>query len=158
MAPDSASPAHSGKDPERQRPSSREEVLGALFPGMIAQLSTMALMFLGQIPNPETGKTEHNLDGARLFIDQLEMIAIKTKGNLTPEENRLLQETLTMLRLAFVESTHTGKASTPSAAPTPPMPAAPQDSAPSPPSGHNPPAQASDPGRESSPKRFTKKY
>ncbi|HVR34449.1 MAG TPA: DUF1844 domain-containing protein [Methylomirabilota bacterium] len=158
MAPDSASPAHSGKDPERQPAASREEVLGALFPGMIAQLSTMALMFLGQIPNPETGKSEHNLDGARLFIDQLEMIAIKTKGNLTPEENRLLQETLTMLRLAFVETTNAGKTPTPPAASTPPTPAAPGEPASPPPSADNPPAPASDPGRESSPKRFTKKY
>lgn len=158
MAPDSASPAHSGQDPERQPAASREEILGALFPSMVAQLSTMALMFLGQIPNPETGKTEHNLDGARLFIDQLEMIAIKTKGNLTPEENRLLQETLTMLRLAFVESTNAGKSAAPSAAPTPPTPTAPSEHAAPPPSADNPPAPASDPGRESSPKRFTKKY
>jgi hypothetical protein len=159
MVPDSANPANSGKGPARQPAgASREELLGALFPSMIAQLSTMALMFLGQIPNPETGKTEHNLDGARLFIDQLEMIEVKTRGNLTPEENRLLQETLTMLRLAFVESINAGKSSSPSAAATPPPPAAPLDSASPPPSGDNPPAQASDSGRESSPKRFSKKY
>jgi hypothetical protein len=40
-----------------------------------------AALFLGQIPNPKTGEAEINLDLARMFIDQLEMIQEKTRGN-----------------------------------------------------------------------------
>src|SRR5690242_7543874 len=61
-------------------------------------------LFLGQIPNPATGKTERNLDVARLFIDQLEMIREKTRGNLNADEERLLATTLSSLQMGFVEA------------------------------------------------------
>jgi hypothetical protein len=41
-----------------------------------------AAFMLGQIPHPQTGKAEVNLDMAQLLIDQLVMIQEKTKGNL----------------------------------------------------------------------------
>ena len=44
-----------------------------------------AALFLGQIPNPQTGKGEVNLELAKMFIDQLGMIQEKTRGNLTNE-------------------------------------------------------------------------
>ena len=50
-----------------------------------------AALFLGQIPNPKTGEPEINLDLARMFIDQLEMIQEKTRGNLTNEEAMVLR-------------------------------------------------------------------
>ena len=53
-----------------------------------------AALFLGQIPNPKTGEPEVNLDLARMFIDQLEMIQEKTRGNLTNEETMVLRNTL----------------------------------------------------------------
>src|SRR6267143_1166947 len=49
-----------------------------------------AALFLGQIPNPQTGKGEVNLELARMFIDQLAMIQEKTRGNLTNEETTVL--------------------------------------------------------------------
>ena len=76
----------------------------ALFANMVVQQTNMALMFLGQVPHPQTGEHMHDLDGARLFIDQLEMLAVKTKGNLDKNEERLLQQSLTGLRMAFVEA------------------------------------------------------
>ena len=45
-----------------------------------------AALFLGQIPNPQTGQGEVNLEVARMFIDQLAMIQEKTRGNLSSEE------------------------------------------------------------------------
>jgi Domain of unknown function (DUF1844) len=62
-----------------------------------------AALFLGQIPNPQTGEGEVNLDLARMFIDQLAMIQEKTRGNLTSEEGTVLRNTLTNLQMAFVE-------------------------------------------------------
>jgi hypothetical protein len=74
-----------------------------------------AAFMLGQIPHPQTGKAEVNLDMARLLIDQLVMIQEKTKGNLTTDESRILANTLANLQLAFVETSQkqrgTGQAS-----------------------------------------------
>ena len=63
-----------------------------------------AAMFLGRIPNPQTGEPEINLDLARLFIDQLEMVQEKTRGNLTKEESEILTRVLSDLQLAFVQT------------------------------------------------------
>src|SRR4051812_39552020 len=76
----------------------------SLFAQMVVQLSNMALMMLGHVPNPQTGETIGDLDAARMFIDQLEMLEAKTKGNLTKEEERLLKQSVTGLRMAFVEA------------------------------------------------------
>src|SRR5207302_45134 len=62
-----------------------------------------AALFLGQIPNPQTGKGEVNLELAKMFIDQLGMIQEKTRGNLTNEEAAVLRSTLSNLQMAFVE-------------------------------------------------------
>ena len=62
-----------------------------------------AAMSLGRIPNPQTGKPEINLEIARLFIDQLEMIHEKTRGNLTTEEAEILTRVLSDLQLSFVQ-------------------------------------------------------
>jgi uncharacterized protein DUF1844 len=62
-----------------------------------------AALFLGQIPNPKTGEGEVNLDLARMFIDQLEMIQEKTRGNLTTEETKVLSNALSNLQMAYVE-------------------------------------------------------
>lgn len=62
-----------------------------------------AALFLGQIPNPQTGKGEVNLELAKMFIDQLGMIQEKTRGNLSGEETAVLRNTLSNLQMAFVE-------------------------------------------------------
>src|SRR6476646_7593803 len=62
-----------------------------------------AALFLGQIPNPQTGKGEVNLELAKMFIDQLGMIQDKTRGNLSNEEAAVLRNTISNLQMAFVE-------------------------------------------------------
>jgi len=81
-----------------------EETMSALFAGMVIQQTNLALMLLGKIPHPETGKTLQDIEGAKMFIDQLEMIEVKTRGNLDRQEEKLLKQSLTALRLAFVEA------------------------------------------------------
>jgi hypothetical protein len=85
-------------------PINREDMMSALFAHMVMQQSNMALMLLGKVPHPETGQTMRDLEAAKLFIDQVEMLEAKTKGNLSKEEEKLLKQTLMNLRLAFVES------------------------------------------------------
>jgi Domain of unknown function (DUF1844) len=61
-------------------------------------------LFLGKIPHPATGKIMQNLEAARLFIDQLEMLREKTRGNLSSEESEILNHILSDLRFAYVEA------------------------------------------------------
>lgn len=55
-------------------------------------------LFLGQIPNPHSGEKQVNLRAARSVIDSLEMLASKTRGNLTASEGKLLTTALDNLR------------------------------------------------------------
>ncbi|MEY2497491.1 MAG: hypothetical protein QOD12_1047 [Verrucomicrobiota bacterium] len=83
-----------------------------------------AALFLGQIPNPQTGQGEVNLELAKMFIDQLGMIQEKTRGNLTNEESTVLRNTLTNLQMAFVEVSREVKSGGTAPAPEPAEPAA----------------------------------
>lgn len=82
---------------------SHEEMMSALFAQLVMQQANMAMLLLGKVPNPETGKTIRDVEAAKLFIDQLEMLEIKTRGNLRKEEEQLLRQSLMSLRMAFVE-------------------------------------------------------
>ncbi len=89
-----------------------------------------AALFLGQIPNPQTGQGEVNLELAKMFIDQLGMIQEKTRGNLTNEETAVLRNTLSNLQMAFVEVSQQTRGEKPAGAPPDePSPAAPEASA-----------------------------
>ena len=54
--------------------------------------------FLGQIPNPSTGEKRVNPTAAKSVIDSLEMLEVKTEGNLTAEEQKLLGTALANLQ------------------------------------------------------------
>src|ERR1043165_8666953 len=81
-----------------------KEEIAALFMNLVAQQTNMAFMFMGRVPHPETGEVIRDLETAQFFIAQLEMLAVKTRGNLEKEEERLLKQSLTGLRMAFVEA------------------------------------------------------
>jgi len=85
---------------------------------VLMQAQQIALM-LGQIPGPDGKPMEPNLPGARIFIDQLEMIREKTRGNLSKEEEDVLTKVLADLQLAFLEAGHTAPAA-PAMADAPP--------------------------------------
>ncbi len=112
-----------------------------------------AALFLGQIPNPQTGQPEINLEVARMFIDQLAMIQEKTRGNLTTDENTLLRNTLSSLQMAFVEAS---QGSARSASP-PSQPAAETTPTNEPPAAETGSAAPSSPESESK-KKFSKSY
>jgi Domain of unknown function (DUF1844) len=117
-----------------------------------------AALFLGQIPNPKSGEAEINLDLARMFIDQLEMIQEKTRGNLTNEEAMVLRNALSNLQMAFVEASgaagpqRSPQSESPQSAPSQPTEqrgsGAPEQS---------PPIASNEPETESR-KKFTKSY
>jgi Domain of unknown function (DUF1844) len=90
--------------PEAAADAGREEFLSALFANMVIQQTNMAMMLLGKVAHPETGQFMQDLESAKMFIDQLEMIEARTKGNLTKQEDALLKQALAALRMAFVET------------------------------------------------------
>jgi len=120
-----------------------------LFSQLIFQQSNMAMMLLGKTPHPETGKVERDLEGARFFIDQLEMLDVKTRGNLSKQEESLLKQTLMALRLAFVEAVESAPAS--AATPEP----VPKAAEPAQPPSTQPPSDAQE---EGSRQKFSKTY
>lgn len=73
-----------------------------LFIQLVLQNQQMAMMSLGKIENPIAGKTEKNLEFAKLSIDTLDMLREKTKGNLSEYEEKFLNETLKEVKLAYV--------------------------------------------------------
>ncbi|MEY2491433.1 MAG: hypothetical protein QOH24_384 [Verrucomicrobiota bacterium] len=109
-----------------------------------------AALFLGQIPNPQTGKPEVNLEVAKMFIDQLAMIQEKTRGNLSNEESAVLKNALANLQLAYVETARGGPAAESSETQTQAKPA--ERPAPS----AEPPSATA--GESESRKKFTKSY
>lgn len=132
------------------------ELHSALFAQMVMQQSNLALMLLGRVPNPETGQPMRDLDAARLFIDQLEMLEAKTKGNLNAQESALLKQSLMTLRLAFVEAVNAP--ASPDSPPNP-APAPGPDSAPTPVENTVGQAKTESPSAEAQErKRFSKKY
>ena len=74
---------------------------------MFAQLVLMfhagAMQHLGKVKNPLTDKVERDLTAAQGMIDLLEMLKVRTKGNLAPEETRMLDQILQDLRVNYVD-------------------------------------------------------
>lgn len=75
----------------------------ATFEFLVHTLFTQALMALGRIPNPITKQSHKNLATARHFVDTLAMLAEKTRGNLTDDERRLLDEVQHQLRMQILQ-------------------------------------------------------
>ncbi len=96
---------------EKERPQRAEEKKAAVpeasFPFFITTLATQALIHLGDVKNPITGKVEKSLAQAKFTIDTLQIIEEKTKGNLTEEESRLLKNILYDLRMRYVRAVPT---------------------------------------------------
>jgi len=74
----------------------------ATFEFLAHTLFTQALMALGRIPNPITKKSHVNMATARHFVDTLAMLEKKTVGNLSSDEQRMLEEIQHQLRLMIV--------------------------------------------------------
>jgi hypothetical protein len=118
-----------------------------------------AALFLGQIPNPQTGEGEVNLELARMFIDQLAMIQEKTRGNLSNEESAVLRNTISNLQMAFVEVSQSGRDAVAAPPSESPEPAAATQQMPDEPAAEKAPAPETPSGGEpESRKKFTKSY
>ena len=75
----------------------------ASFSTLIMSIGSSALMSLGLAPHPTSGKTEKNLEMARMNIDLLDVLKVKTKNNLTDDEQRFLEALLADLQIKFIQ-------------------------------------------------------
>jgi hypothetical protein len=74
----------------------------ASFDVLLSMLFTQAMALLGQMPDPASGKTTINKPYAKHYIDTLDMLSEKTKGNLSDDEKKMLSEALHALRMMYV--------------------------------------------------------
>jgi hypothetical protein len=74
------------------------------FNSLVFSLSSSALLNIGEIADPHTGEKKTDLPLAKHAIDTIAMLKEKTKGNLTEEEQRLMDSVLTDLRWRYVKA------------------------------------------------------
>jgi Domain of unknown function (DUF1844) len=86
-----------------------EEIPGeqdpASFANFVMSLASQAATALGAMPHPITGQRTLDLDIAKHWIDTMAMLREKTKGNLHPQEDKLLIGVLSDLRMQFIQLT-----------------------------------------------------
>jgi len=88
------------KDPTKEQAASQPFKID--FSTFIMSLTSSAFYHLGDIADPETGKTETNLPAVQQTIDMLIMLKEKTQGNLSEEEGKLLEQLTYELQMKFV--------------------------------------------------------
>ena len=96
---ESSAPAEAGADQQNQQSFQID------FSTFIMSLTSSAFYHLGDIADPETGKTETNLPAVHQTIDMLTMLRGKTQGNLNEEENKLLEQLIYELQMKYVAKT-----------------------------------------------------
>jgi len=84
-----------------ETPPSRE---AALFLHLLLGLQQGGMIALGKLMNPMTRTIEQNLEGARDTIDTLAALEARTRGNLEPDEERVLKQVLAELRMNYVDA------------------------------------------------------
>ena len=80
----------------------------ALFLQLVLGLQQAAMVALGKLMNPMTSKLDRNLEAARNTIDTLAAIETRTRGNLESDEQRVLTQVLTDLRMNYLDEVKKG--------------------------------------------------
>mgnify|MGYP005844510479 CR=1 FL=1 len=81
----------------------------ANFPGLVSMLATQVFFALGLIATEENKEVKADLEMAKFNIDMLAVLEEKTKGNLSDEEEKMLTDTLSQLRMAYVQVSGKGQ-------------------------------------------------
>jgi hypothetical protein len=97
-------PKEAGRKGEKPGENEAQACLPEInFPTFIVSLNASALVNLGILDNPATGKKENNLALAKQTIDILCMLEEKTRGNLSKDEESMLKNILYDLRIIYVK-------------------------------------------------------
>jgi Domain of unknown function (DUF1844) len=84
---------------------STEEQSRISFGSFIISLASTAALHFGDLPDPQTGERhEPDLVAAHQMIDLISLLQEKTKGNLTPDEAKLVDDLLYELRMRYVQA------------------------------------------------------
>jgi hypothetical protein len=97
-----APPAEAAK-PAPTAPSAETPKRSPAFENLIRMLGSNAAMVLGAYADPRTGQPVIDPEAAREFIDMLDALHEKTKGNLAPDEDSLLLDLLGKLKMTYLE-------------------------------------------------------
>ncbi len=76
---------------------------------LLISLQAGAMQQMGKVTSPLSGKIERDLALAKVTIDMIEMLAEKTKGNLTDDEQKLFDHVLYELRMNYVDEVNRGE-------------------------------------------------
>ena len=76
----------------------------ASFELLLSTLTTEALVALGQVPHPGTGKVQVQRNQAKFLIDTIDVLREKTAGNLSEPEREVLEGLLHQLKMVFVQT------------------------------------------------------
>jgi len=101
LGPDGQPLASSPQTPKEESTPQTEPQLD--FFNYIASLGFQTMIFLGEMPNPITNQVEKNLKQAKFLIDTLIILRDKTKGNLSKEEDDLLNGSIYELQMRYVD-------------------------------------------------------
>ena len=73
-----------------------------LFMYLVNTFQSSAQIAMGEMKNPVTSKIETNMDQATYYINLLEMVQVKTKGNLSEYEDQMLINVISELKMSFL--------------------------------------------------------
>ena len=96
-------PPEVAKAPEPAPPPAEVPKRAPAFENLVRMLGSNAAMVLGAYADPRTGQPMLDPEAAREFIDMLDALQEKTRGNLAPEEDALLLDLLGKLKMTFLE-------------------------------------------------------
>ncbi len=74
------------------------------FASFFMALNSSVLYHLGELADPETGAEQKDMMLAKHTIDTMSMLQVKTRGNLSPEEAELVENSLYDLKMRFVKA------------------------------------------------------
>lgn len=102
QAPPQPKPGAAPIPPQPAASDEREGMPEARFDLFVSGLAMEALIALGDMPHPVTRRQSVNLQQAKYLIDVLGIIEEKTRGNLSVDESKLLQDALYQLRMRYL--------------------------------------------------------
>ncbi|MBF0511719.1 MAG: DUF1844 domain-containing protein [Candidatus Omnitrophica bacterium] len=102
LGPD-GQPLVNSSETQEEKPQDAQKEPELNFFNYIASLGFQTMIFLGEMPNPVTNQVEKNLKQAKFLIDTLVLLRDKTKGNLSKEEDDLLNGSLYELQMRYVD-------------------------------------------------------
>lgn len=100
----------SASEPRPRQEELRQGELTIDFSTYVVMLANTVMMLLGQMPDPTTQQRHLDLPQAKHTIDILMMLRDKTRGNLTPEEAKLLEDVMPQLQMAYVSVSRQARA------------------------------------------------